>query len=177
MRRPCTPHVTSRRRPCVTLIECIPNFSEGRRPEVLDQIAAAVTGVDGVHLLDVQSDATHNRCVVTFVGHEGPIPEAAFRALEAHDWPGNVRELENVIERAVVLSTGSAIGVDLVPDQVRSKRDAPAEPTHTMEEMEKQHILSMLEREQWNIARTSRVLDIDRTTLHKKIKKYGLERP
>jgi glutamate formiminotransferase len=66
----------------VTLIECIPNFSEGRRPEVIDQIAAAVTGVDGVHLLDVQSDATHNRCVVTFVGHEGPIAEAAFRAIE-----------------------------------------------------------------------------------------------
>ncbi len=66
----------------MTLIECIPNFSEGRRQEVIDEIAAAVTRVDGVHLLDVQSDATHNRCVVTFVGHEGPIAEAAFRAVE-----------------------------------------------------------------------------------------------
>jgi glutamate formiminotransferase len=66
----------------VTLIECIPNFSEGRRQDVIDEIAAAVTRVDGVHLLDVQSDATHNRCVVTFVGHEGPIAEAAFRAVE-----------------------------------------------------------------------------------------------
>jgi glutamate formiminotransferase len=66
----------------VTLIECIPNFSEGRRLDVIDEIAAAVTRVDGVHLLDVQSDATHNRCVVTFVGHEGPIAEAAFRAVE-----------------------------------------------------------------------------------------------
>jgi glutamate formiminotransferase len=66
----------------VTLIECIPNFSEGRRQGVIDEIAAAAARVDGVHLLDVQSDATHNRSVVTFVGHEGPIAEAAFRAIE-----------------------------------------------------------------------------------------------
>jgi glutamate formiminotransferase len=66
----------------LTLIECIPNFSEGRRQDVIDEIAASVTRVDGVRLLDVQSDATHNRCVVTFVGHEGPIAEAAFRAIE-----------------------------------------------------------------------------------------------
>jgi glutamate formiminotransferase len=65
----------------VTLIECIPNFSEGSRPEVIAQIAGEVETVDGVSLLDVQSDATHNRCVVTFVGHEGPIVEAAFRAI------------------------------------------------------------------------------------------------
>ena len=66
----------------MTLIECIPNFSEGRRPEVIEQIAAAVRSVEGVSLLDVQSDPTHNRCVVTFVGHEGPIAEAAFRAVK-----------------------------------------------------------------------------------------------
>jgi glutamate formiminotransferase len=66
----------------VTLIECIPNFSEGRRPEVVGQITRAVESVDGVSLLDVQSDATHNRSVVTFVGHEGPVAEAAFRAVE-----------------------------------------------------------------------------------------------
>jgi glutamate formiminotransferase len=65
----------------VTLIECIPNFSEGRRPEVIKQITDAVESVDGVSLLDVQSDATHNRCVVTFTGHEAPIAEAAFRAI------------------------------------------------------------------------------------------------
>jgi glutamate formiminotransferase len=65
----------------VTLIECIPNFSEGRRPEVIEQLTEAVRSVDGVSLLDVQSDPTHNRCVVTFVGHEGPIAEAAYRAI------------------------------------------------------------------------------------------------
>ncbi len=66
----------------MTLIECIPNFSEGRRPEVIEQITDAVRSVEGVSLLDVQSDPTHNRCVVTFVGHEGPIAEAAFRAVK-----------------------------------------------------------------------------------------------
>ena len=66
----------------MTLIECIPNFSEGRRPEVIEQLAAAVRSVEGVSLLDVQSDSTHNRSVVTFVGHEGPIAEAAFRAVK-----------------------------------------------------------------------------------------------
>ena len=66
----------------MTLIECIPNFSEGRRPEVIEQLADAVRSVDGVSLLDVQSDPTHNRCVVTFVGHEGPIAEAAYRAIQ-----------------------------------------------------------------------------------------------
>ena len=65
----------------MTLIECIPNFSEGRRPEVVDEITRAVAGVADVSLLDVQSDATHNRSVVTFVGHEGPIAEAAYRAI------------------------------------------------------------------------------------------------
>ena len=67
----------------MTLIECIPNFSEGRRPEVIERDrGAAVRSVEGVSLLDVQSDPTHNRCVVTFVGHEGPIAEAAFRAIK-----------------------------------------------------------------------------------------------
>ncbi len=45
----------------MTLIECIPNFSEGRRPEVIEQLAETVRSVDGVSLLDVQSDPTHNR--------------------------------------------------------------------------------------------------------------------
>lgn len=66
----------------MTLIECIPNFSEGRRREVIDQVAGAVKSVAGVSLLDVQSDPTHNRCVVTFVGYEGPVAEAAFRAVQ-----------------------------------------------------------------------------------------------
>ena len=61
------------------LVECIPNFSEGRRPEVVDQIVAAITGVPGVVLLDRESDADHNRSVITFVAEPESALEAAFQ--------------------------------------------------------------------------------------------------
>ena len=61
------------------LVECVPNFSEGRRPEVIDAICAAITSVDGVTLLDREMDSDHNRAVVTFACHPGLAVEAAFR--------------------------------------------------------------------------------------------------
>ncbi len=64
------------------LIECIPNFSEARRPEVIDQIAAAITSVEGARLLDRSSDLDHNRTVLTFAGPPGAVEEAAFRAIQ-----------------------------------------------------------------------------------------------
>jgi glutamate formiminotransferase len=64
------------------IVECVPNFSEGRRQEVIDQIAAAIATVPGVRVLDVQSDADHNRTVVTFVGEPATVEEAAFRGIE-----------------------------------------------------------------------------------------------
>lgn len=63
------------------LVECIPNFSEARRPEVIDEIAAAITSVPGIHLLDRSSDLDHNRTVLTFVGSPEAVEEAAFRAI------------------------------------------------------------------------------------------------
>jgi glutamate formiminotransferase/formiminotetrahydrofolate cyclodeaminase len=65
------------------LVECIPNFSEGRRQEVIDRIVAALTSVEGVRLLDVQADADHNRAVVTVVGSPEAVEEAAFRGARA----------------------------------------------------------------------------------------------
>lgn len=62
------------------LVECVPNFSEGRRAEVIDALREAVTSVPGVHLLDVQADVDHNRSVFTFVGAPDAAAEAAFRA-------------------------------------------------------------------------------------------------
>ena len=64
------------------IVECVPNFSEGRRQEIIDQIAEAVATVPGTHVLDVQSDADHNRTVVTFVGERATVEEAAFRGIE-----------------------------------------------------------------------------------------------
>ncbi|PWH16246.1 MAG: glutamate formimidoyltransferase [Anaerolineae bacterium] len=63
------------------LIECIPNFSEARRPEVVDEIVAAVQSVSAVTLLDRSSDLDHNRTVLTFVGPPEAVEEAAFRAI------------------------------------------------------------------------------------------------
>jgi glutamate formiminotransferase len=62
------------------LIECVPNFSEGRRREVVDAIVAAIGSVRGVHVLDTSLDADHNRSVVTFAGPPAGVVEAAFRA-------------------------------------------------------------------------------------------------
>ncbi len=63
------------------LIECIPNFSEARRPEVIDQIVAAIESVDEVKLLDRSSDLDHNRTVLTLAGPPFGVEEAAFRAI------------------------------------------------------------------------------------------------
>ena len=63
------------------LVQCIPNFSEGRRPEVIDAIVLAITAVPGVMVLDRHSDADHNRTVVTYVGPPQPVSEAAFAAI------------------------------------------------------------------------------------------------
>jgi len=65
-----------------TLIECIPNFSEARRPEIIDQIVAAITSVEGASLLDRSSDLDHNRTVLTFAGAPAVVEEAAFRAIK-----------------------------------------------------------------------------------------------
>jgi len=64
------------------LIECVPNFSEGRRQEVVDQICARIRSVPGVQLLDVEMDPSHNRAVVTMVGAPEAVAEAAFRAVQ-----------------------------------------------------------------------------------------------
>src|SRR5881398_1956236 len=64
------------------LIECVPNFSEGRDPDIIRQITDAIKATDGVSLLDVDPGATTNRTVVTFVGSPDAAVEAAFRGIE-----------------------------------------------------------------------------------------------
>jgi glutamate formiminotransferase/formiminotetrahydrofolate cyclodeaminase len=65
------------------LVECIPNFSEARRPEIIDQIQQAMCAVAGVNILDRHSDLDHNRTVITCIGSPEAIEEGAFQAIAA----------------------------------------------------------------------------------------------
>lgn len=64
-----------------TLVECVPNFSEGRRPEVVAGLRQAIAAVPTVHVLDVHVDPDHNRSVITFAGPRAAVAEAAFRGV------------------------------------------------------------------------------------------------
>ena len=61
------------------IVECVPNFSEGRNPKIIDAIAESIRVVARVKLLSVEPDKDYNRCVVTFVGEPEAVKEAAFR--------------------------------------------------------------------------------------------------
>jgi glutamate formiminotransferase/formiminotetrahydrofolate cyclodeaminase len=63
------------------LVECVPNFSEGRRPEIVDAIRAAIAAAPSVHILDVSSDASHNRSVITFVASVEHVADAAYAGI------------------------------------------------------------------------------------------------
>ena len=64
------------------IVECVPNFSEGRRPEVVDQIVNAIKSVNGISMLDREMDSDHNRAVLSFVGEPEAALEAAFKAVK-----------------------------------------------------------------------------------------------
>ena len=63
------------------IVECVPNFSEGRRPEVIRAIADAIGSTEGIRILHITSDPDHNRSVITFIGPPETIAEAAFRGI------------------------------------------------------------------------------------------------
>ena len=63
------------------IVECVPNFSNGRNPEIYNGIAETIRSVPGVHVLDVSADPDHNRTVITFVGSLAHVEEAAFQAI------------------------------------------------------------------------------------------------
>src|ERR1700745_2338705 len=126
----------------------------------------------------------------------------AMKLMMDYDWPGNVRELENVVERAVVLSTQNRIDVDLLPEAIRSKEIVrgvrlqlseflpalPGEPGarsaadssqpslfQIMDEIERRIIVDMLERTNWNQTEAAERFMIPLSTLNQKIKRLGIE--
>ncbi|MDH3951667.1 MAG: sigma-54 dependent transcriptional regulator [Deltaproteobacteria bacterium] len=125
---------------------------------------------------DVPLLAAHfiNKYNVEFNKKFDRVDRKAMDLMMDYHWPGNVRELENVIERALVIDQGPQMMVKHLPF---CNIESPlTEEPRSLQEVEKSHIEKMLQRNDWNIAKTARLLNIDRSTLHKKIKKFGLER-
>jgi DNA-binding NtrC family response regulator len=103
------------------------------------------------------------------------VAPAAMNAIQQFDWPGNVRELENAVERAMVMAHEPELREEDFALRVPSTAPAGVE-ARTLDEMEKTHILRVLEDCNFNQTRTALVLGIDRVTLHNKLKKYGWSR-
>lgn len=100
----------------------------------------------------------------------------ALNRLSQHSWPGNVRELENAVERSFVTANGKLITTDelsfLEPEPVKTG----AGPKVSLAELEKAHIMDVLRECDFNISQASKILEIDRTTLYNKMKKYGISK-
>jgi two-component system nitrogen regulation response regulator NtrX len=108
------------------------------------------------------------------------ISEEVLKILLSYHWPGNIRELKNIIERMVILSDGKIIEKSIVPaeieknDSVRivAKKNLPLREYR--EQMETQYILQLMKKTDNNISEVSKMLDVDRTYLYKKLKKLGI---
>ena len=100
----------------------------------------------------------------------------AMAELVNHDWPGNIRELRNVLERAMVVATGTVLqagDLGLARPGVELDKVGPL----SLEEVERRHIANVLKHTDGNVSQTARLLGIDRVTLYNKIRKYDIKRP
>ena len=108
------------------------------------------------------------------------IPTATMEALSCYPWPGNVRELQNVIERAVILSSGKSLQVPLSDLQLSTQPSEPSVAAVTLLDAEREHILSALRETGWVIGGSKGAaarLGMKRSTLQHKMKKLGISRP
>jgi DNA-binding NtrC family response regulator len=104
------------------------------------------------------------------------VSSEAMTALMAHPWPGNVRELRNVLERGAVVAKGRFIEAADLGLPHAAEAGAPAVQPGTLEDVERQYIEDVLAQTAGNVTQAARILAIDRVTLYKKIRKYGLRR-
>jgi DNA-binding NtrC family response regulator len=102
---------------------------------------------------------------------EVAIDPAALKRLEEFNFPGNVRELENMIERAIVVGNGKKISLKDLP----LEKSIISSSAESLDDLEKAHILLILNKYGWNISRAAKALKVDRVTLYNKISKYGLK--
>ena len=101
----------------------------------------------------------------------------AMDLLQQQPWSGNIRELENAVERAMVVAQEPELRDRDFAFKVASTNGNSSNAPTTLEDIEKNHILQVLERTNWNQTRAAEILDIDRVTLHHKVKKYGWSKP
>jgi two-component system nitrogen regulation response regulator NtrX len=104
--------------------------------------------------------------------------EQVLAVLEAYEWPGNIRELRNTVERMAILAPDNVIGVDASPLEIRMQPETGARSTlqQTRENAERDRIVQALEQTEWNVSAAARVLNIERTNLHKRMKVLGVSR-
>jgi transcriptional regulator of acetoin/glycerol metabolism len=104
------------------------------------------------------------------------ITPAALQMIMKYPWKGNVRELENAIERAMVVTQENRlIEQDFLLNNI--ELHTPFKTSLSLDDVEKAHIVGVLENNNWNISHAARVLGIDRVTIYKKLLKYGIKRP
>lgn len=99
------------------------------------------------------------------------IEASALKRIQEFNFPGNIRELENMIERAIVVGNGKKITMKDLPLEQTFVNSS----TESLDDFERDFILQILNKYDWNISRTARALKVDRVTLYNKIKKYNLK--
>jgi two-component system response regulator HydG len=103
------------------------------------------------------------------------ISSSTIKLLSNYEWPGNVRELENAIERAVVLSKSRTLNDDAF-SFLRPPAEIAISGRRALKEMEKRHIEQILNDCNWNVTEAAKILEINRVTLHRMIKRYDLKK-
>jgi two-component system nitrogen regulation response regulator NtrX len=97
--------------------------------------------------------------------------------LEGYGWPGNVRELRNAVERMAILTPGDRITVSSVPLEIRTPQaPGPSDLHGVRDAAERDRIVQALDRTNWNVSGAARLLGVERTSLHKRIRALGLRR-
>jgi transcriptional regulator with GAF, ATPase, and Fis domain len=105
------------------------------------------------------------------------IPTKVMNALQHYHWPGNIRELENVLERGVISSSGPKLR--LVDELKSQQKDLPAK-RKTLEAVERDHILEILDQTQWKVSGkngAAEILGLNRSTLRARMRKLGIQKP
>lgn len=107
------------------------------------------------------------------------IPQKVVSALQAYSWPGNIRELQNIVERAAILSRGSTLQLEEMLDVVQAS-DVQSRPSLALEEVERNHILKVLEETGWRIEGKQGAavrLALNPSTLRSRIEKLNIQKP